>query len=113
MSLERYGPLVRRPLRFFLSAEDAPDERLLAFFQASVIPAEATCDDVWALATRFALADVRAGRRRNLLVAPPLRVRGRNRPTRPRATDGRASIGSGENRRRSWWSCWCMRMWTA
>lgn len=70
MSLEKYGPLVRRRLRFFLSAEDAPDERLLAFFQASVIPAETTCDDVWALATRFALADVRAGRRRNLLVAP-------------------------------------------
>lgn len=71
MSLEKFGPLVRRRLRFFLSVEESPDERLLSFFQGAVIPAEATCDDVWALATRFAIAEVRAGRRRNLLGAPP------------------------------------------
>jgi hypothetical protein len=33
MSLEKFGPLVRRRLRFFLSVEESPDERLLSFFQ--------------------------------------------------------------------------------
>jgi len=70
MDFARFGPLVRRRIRHFYAFDERPDELLLEFFKRTPPQDSATCDSVWALATRYCMKNLREGRRSALLVAP-------------------------------------------